>query len=298
MSQGNEATSSLPPWLQSDPAPVSQAPQQQAPQQAPPVQYRDPAQPPPQPVPQSVGQPASLAPKPDTAAPWILGAGVDQDMTDPKASAASLSGIRFWMPKGSNRQIIFLTDGAGKAGPISIYEHNPPIGVGKQRFLHWFTCLEPMGIPCPMCQFADANNGTGRRYKALVFTVIDLSEFKRQDGTTVKNQKKLLMAKKDTAETLARKYLARIETSQSLQFAMFRVYRGAGDTTPAVGSDYEFMKMVDPAQIADATQLDYLTLLKPDQTRMIESVNQMTRDLSLGAAVPTPTEGAKAQVQY
>lgn len=53
-----------------------------------------------------------------------------------------------------------------------------------------------------------------------------------------------------------------------LKFAMFQVYRTNEETSPAVGNDFDFINMIDPASLPDPKELDYATLLKPDLERM------------------------------
>jgi hypothetical protein len=235
---------------------------------------------------------------PEDAAPWIQGTGVDQSMDDPNRSATG-GGMRFWMPKGSSKTIIFLTDGHGPNGPPSVFEHNPPMGQGKMRYQHWFSCVEPLGMKCPLCQWADTHDGNGRRYKGLFFTIIDTTEFVDKAGNKRSNLKKLLVAKKDTAELLARKYLSRVEAGGSLMGAMFKVHRGSGEKTAAVGNDFEFIKMVDLSALPDSEQFDYRKILKPDLKLVTAAVETLKIEAGEGGASgPSPAEGAGATVAY
>src|SRR5690606_12262234 len=104
--------------------------------------------------------------------------------------------IRFWMPKESEKIVVFITD--GDKAPV-VYEHNFQLG-GSWK--NWLSCLEPLGIPCPLCQWANANNGQFARYKGAFFTIIDTSKFKDRSGKERVNERRLLVAKKDTAEII------------------------------------------------------------------------------------------------
>ncbi len=235
----------------------------------------------------------------DTA-PWIQGTGVGQDMKDPLRPASG-SGSRFWMPKGSSKTIIFLTEGNGLEGPPTVYEHNPPIAQGPKRWQNWISCLEPLEIRCQLCDWADTHDGQGRRYKGLFFTVIDTSEFTDKSGVKRSNLKKLFVAKKDTAEVIARKYLTRVEAGESLRGAMYKVHRGSGDKSPAVGDDFEFIKMVDLSALPDSDQFDYRKILEPTAEKVNQAIERLKREVGEfggpGEFKP-PTEGAGAGVQY
>jgi hypothetical protein len=232
-------------------------------------------------------------------APWLQGTGVGQDMGDPNRVAGSGGGSRFWMPKGESKTIIFLTDGHGEEGPPTVFEHNPPLGQGPKRWQNWVSCIEPMKIRCPLCEWADSHDGQARRYKGMFFTVIDTSEFTDKSGVKRSNLKKLLVAKKDTAETIARKYLTRVEAGERLLGAMFKVHRGSGDKSPSVGDDFEFIKMVDLSALPDSEQFDYRKLLEPTLAKVQSAVERL--QLELGGAAPqgqAPPTGAGSSVQY
>jgi hypothetical protein len=156
-----------------------------------------------------------------------------------------------------------------------------------------------MGMKCPLCQWADSHDGQGRRYKGLFFTIIDTTEFVDKAGKKRSNLKKLLVAKKDTAEILARKYLARVEAGESFMGAMYKVHRGSGDKTAAVGNDFEFVKMVDLSALPDSEQFDYREILKPNPDLVKATVERLKVEVGEGGGGPnSPSEGAGASVAY
>lgn len=289
----------------SAPAPVPvPAPQAQPPvAAAPPWVAAGVSQPALAPAQAPAGQPPVPAPVPATSAPggvpsFIQGTGVEQDMNSGKASSGG-GNKRFWMPKGSSKVVIFLSDGTGPLpyGPPKIAEHNPPIGQGKQRWQHWHSCLEPVlgKGACPLCNWETTHNGVGRAYFGLFFTIVDTTEFEDASGQKRSNVKRLLCAKKDTAELITRKYVSRIESSDTLRGAMFRVFRGNGDKTPSVGDDYEFMQMVDLSTLPDSEPFDYAEMLAPNLGLAEQAVQRMAveaGEAAPGAVGAPPVAGA------
>jgi hypothetical protein len=223
---------------------------------------------------------------------WMLGTGVDTDMTG-DARPGGGSNIRYWMKAGTERKIIFLTDGDGC--PV-LYEHQVQLG-GSWR--NWITCLEPLGQPCPICHWANTHDNQFARYKGQYYTIIDTTEFTDRAGKVRSNEKRLLVAKKDTGEILKRKYLGRLEAKQSLRGAKFKVYRTEKEKSPNVGEDFEFLEMVDLSTIEDSSDFDYAEILKPDAETArsayarIKSEREPGKDTFEG----TP-EGTGAKVEY
>ena len=74
---------------------------------------------------------------------------------------------------------------------------------------------------------------------------------------------------------------------------MFKVFRPNGDKTAAVGEDFEFVRMVDPTAIADATQIDYATMLRPDPAKVAAFMESIGETAGAGSS-----EGATAKVAY
>jgi hypothetical protein len=109
------------------------------------------------------------------------------------------------------------------------------------------------------------------------FTVIDTTEFTDSKGNKRVNEKRLICAKKDTAEKIKRKYIARIEEKQGLRGAMFKIYRGSGDKSASTGDDFDFMKMVDLAMLPDAVEFDYSEILKPSPEKMDRLMDYLSR---------------------
>jgi hypothetical protein len=210
-------------------------------------------------------------------APWLLGTGIDADMTGEGSgkSAATSNSNRFWMPKGSDRTIIFLSDGQGDYGPATSFEHQVQLH-GNWR--NWFTCLESTGKACPLCEWNKEHNQF-KRYKAMFFSIIDTTEFVDKRGNKRKNLKKILCAKRGVAEIIKRKYLARFEEGEGIRGAMFKVYRTNDDKSSSVGEDYEFVKMVDLSGLEDSEPHDWAEVLRPES--LDTCVEQLRRERGL-----------------
>lgn len=203
---------------------------------------------------------------------WMLGAGFDTSMDgDPNPNEGN--NLRFWMPKGTSRDIIFVTEGSEAK---VIWEHAGQI---NGSWKNWATCLEPLGLPCPMCHYSNTHGGAWRRYKGRFFTIIDCASFKDRIGRERKNERRLLCAKKDTSDILQRKFMTRRDAGQGLRGALFKVFRPDSEKSSSVGEDYEFIKMVnlndypfsaDPNKgyILPEGHLDIGRLLKPDPNKM------------------------------
>ena len=242
---------------------------------------------------------------------FIQGTGVGSDMDDPNRQAgSSQAGKRLWLPKGAKKSIIFLSEGTGPLpyGPPVIYEHQPPIGQGKRRWLNWFPCLEPLGVPCPLCQWADSHDRSGARYKGMFFTVVDLTQWVDQQGKQHTMTKKLLVAKRDTKEKIERKYMSRVEAGGGLRGAMFTTFRGSSDKSAAVGDDFEFIQMCDlsqlppemqePFDVAEELGLNNPEQVKADIAAAIERMKVEAGEFTQPAGQQPPPQGAGQSVAY
>jgi len=207
---------------------------------------------------------------PEETPSWLLGTGLDTDMKGDYRAGGG--GNRFWMPKGTSRKIIFLTE--GDKAPV-LWEHQIKLG---GSFRNWFTCLRPLGVPCPLCAWATGHNNQGARYKGAFFTVIDTHEFTDKSGKKRSNEKKLLVAKENVAEKMKRKFLRLNEEGQGLRGAMFEVFRTSSDKSPSVGEDFEYIKHIDMSAVPDPKEFDYASILKPDP----EKVKQVLEALKMG----------------
>jgi len=224
---------------------------------------------------------------------WMLGAGLDTDMSSEGGKSGAGSSIRFWMPKGAEKNVVWLTD--GDKSPV-LFEHQFQMG---GRWTNWVTCLEPLGVPCPFCKWALANDGQFRRYKGVFFTIIDTSEFTDKSGKLRKNERRLLVAKKDTAEIIKRRYLSRLEAGEKLRGAKFRIFRANSDKSASVGTDFEFTNMVDLAGYLETAEFDYADLLKPDPEKADALMSRLKSErLAISSSPSDGPEGTGTTVSY
>jgi len=219
---------------------------------------------------------------------WAVGSGLDTDMTgDPRPDSGK--GLRFWMPKATEKKVIFLTE--GNAAPV-IWEHQFRMG-GK--WTNWATCLEPLRMKCGLCDWALGNDGNYSRSKVVVFTIIDTDKFTDKAGKERSMTKRLLVAKKETAELLKRKYATQLEEGRGLRGAMFKVYRSNADTSASVGTDFEYLKHVDLATLPDAEELPYAEILAPNPDAMKRIVERLKGESGAGGG---GVEGTETEVDY
>jgi hypothetical protein len=116
------------------------------------------------------------------------------------------------------------------------------------------------------------------------FTIIDTFKFKAKDGTERSNVKKLLMAKAQVFEKIKRRALSRSEAGGELRGSMFKVFRGAGDKSPAVGEDFEFIKAVDLSTYEDSAEFDYPEMFLPNPTVCERVVRRLKAESSGGSS--------------
>ena len=206
-------------------------------------------------------------------ADWMLGTDLtDVDMSGDKSGNSDWHTSRFWMKQDTEKKILFLSE-ANQI--ISIFEHQVKLG-GDWR--HWFTCLNHDGkTPCPLCEYSLANANKFRRTKVAYLSILDLTPWKAKDGTEHKFTPRLFGAKNDTVELLKRRYLERVEAGQSLKYSMYTVFRSKSDKSPNVGSDFSFIKMVDPSVLPEEVRsgMDLMEELKPDREKMEGAVKQL-----------------------
>jgi len=213
--------------------------------------------------------------KPDNKKPWEDDdAGlVDSNLQADRAKSSGPSpAMRFWIPKGEERRIIFLTEGNQAK---RIWEHQVRLN-GDWR--NWVSSLTWFGHKDdPLKDFSE-ETGMFRRYNAYAFTIIDTQEFTDRSGQKRKNVKKLLLAKRDTAEILKRMYLKRLDADTGLRGAMFDVYRTNSDKSASVGEQFEFVKMVDLSAFEDTDEFDLSEIFFPEPDRVKEIVSQLRRE--------------------
>jgi hypothetical protein len=157
------------------------------------------------------------------------------------AESMSHSVWRFRIPKdsfGKDFTITFLDgdlDADGMLAVPTFYEHTVFVN-GKWRNI---VCIAG-NEPCPLCE---VNNS---HYLVGVLTVIDHTPYTKKDGTVIKFQKKLFVAKQTTL-----KLLQKLATKRGgLAGCTFEVSRSSGKE-PSVGNLFEFVQKDDLQALRD-----------------------------------------------
>ena len=109
-----------------------------------------------------------------------------------------------------------------------------------------------------------------------------------------------MCCKKDTAEILKRKYLARLESDEGLKGAMFKIYRPNSDKSASVGEDFEFRKMIDLSTLPDSNEVDYISLLQPSAEKVNEAYARICRENGRMEAdhATGSSDGSSSEVPY
>lgn len=210
-------------------------------------------------------------------ADWMVGTGLDTDMSgDPRGSTGAQTN-RFWMPQGDEKIIVFITEANSF---VTVWEHQVKLG-GDWK--NWFTCLdtgrkEGEESKCDLCKFSQANKGRFRRSKVMYGTVIDCSKWTDKDGNEHNFTRRLFGMKSDTQEIIKRRYLERVENGEGMKYAMFKVFRSKQKKSASVGTEFNFMKMADPANIPEdlREEMNYQEILQPNPEAVEAAVKQLT----------------------
>jgi len=187
----------------------------------------------------------------------------------------SPAGNRFWMPKDSEKSVVFLTE-----EPFIYLEHNWKSG---SSYRNWGTCMSPLDEPCGYCDLSF------NKYQAAAFTVVDCSPWTDKDGNEHRFTKRLFIAKSGVWETIERKRRLLKEDGHTLRGAAFRIFRGKDPKSPGVGEDFEFRKMIDLDnwEFKDTDDYDFAEILMPNVDAMNEVVTQFG-GAPVGAASAAP----------
>ena len=204
---------------------------------------------------------------------FLIGVG---DKVELKTEQRQRSMFRFWLKNNSEAQIIFLSD--GNDAPC-LFEHQVALKrKGKLDYNNFFTCLKSTIGTCPLCDFADEYDKAWQQAVQL-FTILDLTPWvSKKDKKTHPFTKKILCAKRATQEIIMRKYVARKDNKESLRGAQFKVFRGSDEKSPNVGTEFEFIKMVDLSKISPdpkATEVLDVMTLKPNYELIVKVALQL-----------------------
>lgn len=161
--------------------------------------------------------------------------------------ARSTDRKRFWVKQqtgGSedfSKKVLIVDD-----PPFLTYEHNPKIG---GDFRHYYTCLQGVyqGQVCPMCKFALRHNDkSGRpmygRYRIGCWTLIEIAEWKDNDGNLRHNFRRLLVVKNQTLAA----FKQRSKLRNGLAGSIWQVSRT--QKSPAIGDQWDFLEKIPAEQ--------------------------------------------------
>lgn len=200
---------------------------------------------------------------------------------------------RFWLRADDSCIICFIDD-----DPFRIFEHNARIG---GEWGNVFTCTSGLGEgyePCPGCPPPRSIKKRVNRYRAGFVTIVSEAEFKGQDGTIIKNIRRLYPMKK---KLLTKFTVYKTEDRGGSMVGTRWKVRRTSDTSHAVGDDWTFidriegidpekltegspeaieqahaearriisryydMKDIEGVPIPEASPFDYINLLKPQK---------------------------------
>lgn len=165
--------------------------------------------------------------------------------------------LRFFVPRGGSKIVVILDE----SDPVCFFEHHPVVGNVYDLF---FTCVK--GVPgydeCPGC------NGGDRRYWVGMHTCLDLTPFKKRDGTVVQWKRQVLPAKAIQLEMFKRQK----EKRGTLRFARYEAMRSESKQSARIGDSWDFERHVTKEELlsslpgiteADLQPFDYAELFKP-----------------------------------
>ena len=209
----------------------------------------------------------------------------EQKAEDRKAEQGKL--WRFYVKPESEGQVTFLDGALDKDGDLDIfmfYEHRVRLNGEWENYI--CTAEADQTQPCPICESGDRPSLVG------VMTVIDHTPHTIQKGPnagkTIKNTRKLFVAKRHTIDLLRKLAVKR----GGLAGCTFDVIRG-NEKTPSVGETFDFVqKFSSFAEIAAKYDM------KPEDVAVAnygEEIRYRTPDeliaLGVGKAVTGPGTG-------
>lgn len=178
---------------------------------------------------------------------------------------------RFWMPEDSDRKITFLDGDLDEDGVLDVlayYEHTLRVNGQFEQFV--CTADADTTQPCPLCEAGDKPS------LVHVLTVIDHTPYTIKSGPnagkTVKDTRKLFVAKRNTIQLLTK-----IATKRGgLAGCTFDVSR-IGDKSPGVGTQFDFVEKFESyediaekyglklEEVAPANYEDEIRYLSPEE---------------------------------
>lgn len=162
-------------------------------------------------------------------------------------------------------------------------------------YYNYETCIKDIEGECPLCE-------SGNRFAPVgVMTIIDLTEYKKKDGTVSKPRKKIIVLKQGGRERFLRKQ----KKLGGLTFKKFELYRSKDPKGEATGTEIEYEKDVDPEVLrqfapegVDANEwlkpFDYEELFKPKSAAEIRRLIGISDPVGAVESAPDTEESAKS----
>ena len=191
----------------------------------------------------------------------------------------------FTLPYSGDAEVIILNDeGAPCVDAVELWD-------GK--FIQRAAVLAADGKDCP---FTNLLEETGHKQfrpkKFFIFTVIDLREYEKNDGTKIPYTKKALLVKAHMMDKFFRKKLMKVQDKQdTLRGASFEVSRGPkmSPSPPACGDQWDFDELVDLSEYEDVevlTEDEILGLFETDPDKLVELADKWRDLVNEEEAVP------------
>lgn len=148
-----------------------------------------------------------------------------------KARAEARGPQRFWLKNDMDAKVTFLDTPA-----FFFSEHNLEL---QGKYFNFFTCITDYDV-CPPCEDGKAPSWV------VVGTVIDHSVYTKDDGTVIRDQKKLFVAKGQARQNL----LKQIERRENdIKYSHYFISRGSGKQECGTGENFDFEKKLTKANL-------------------------------------------------
>lgn len=162
---------------------------------------------------------------------WMHGSGFGgKHVKRAKEESKSRVPLRFWLNKGTTKEILFLDD-----EPKYLFEHRiKTVGKNGKTKIREFTCRRGMTPGCPYCLSDLYRSYTG------FLTVLDLTGYRDGQGNEHKNIRKLFamgLTMQDRFERFRKK-------KDGLVGWIVECCRNDTNSNSALGDDFEFVKRI------------------------------------------------------
>ena len=205
----------------------------------------------------------------------------------------NVKGWRFKMGYGSTGNIVCLDD--------LTFFFNEHQYEANGSYYNYDTCIQDIEGECPLCESGCKIAPVG------VVSIIDLTEYKKKDGTTTSPTKKVMVLKQGGRE----RYLRKQDKLGGLAYKKFEVYRSNDKKGEATGTDVEYEKDVDPEKLKQLAPkdvnpdewiqpFDYTEIFKPKTAAQLRAAIGLSEPVGAAESAPAdePTkEPAKAQLK-